>query len=89
MRVHDRVDGILQKSEQCRNSDMKLLINFWYSEGLVLTDDQIKRLLNCTPAESITRARRLLRAKYPASKAVTEERYKKFKEYKGGAVSWL
>lgn len=36
--------------------------------------------MRTTPAESITRAARLLRHKYPATEQVTEARYKRFVE---------
>jgi len=61
-----------------------LLLNFWHLEGLELTEEQKAKFLRCTPAES-----RALREQYPASSEVTEARYEQFKQYKGGAVSWL
>jgi uncharacterized membrane protein len=38
--------------------------------------------MNATAAESITRARRALKDRYPASPEITEKRYKRFNEYK-------
>ena len=84
-RVHDKVEQILQASEQCRNSDKKLLLNYWHTEGFYLTERQIEQFLKCTSAESITRARRTLRAKYPANETVTNERFNKFKQFRGEA----
>jgi len=89
MRVKDRVENILKDSYQCRDSDKKLLINFWFSEGLELSRNQIEKFLNCTPAESITRARRLLKIKYPCSPAVDQARFERFKEYRNGGADYL
>ena len=86
MKVQNRVEQLLSNSQQVRDSDHKLLLNFWHTEGLHLTKEQMDIFLNCTPAESITRARRLLKEKYPASEAVTELRYKKFLKYNGGEI---
>lgn len=80
MRVHDRVEKLLSNA-RLRDSDKLLLLEFWEGEGLYLTDAQKQAFMNCTPAESITRARRSLRSKYPGSEKVEEERFNKFKEY--------
>lgn len=42
--------------------------------------------MECTTAESITRARRKLKRKYPATKAVTEKRYELFQRYRAGEI---
>lgn len=91
MRVHDRVEQLLAGRKEYRDSDKKLLLAFWHTQGLHLTDLQRQIFMEkCTTAESITRARRALRAKYPESKAIEEERFNKYQQYKNDhAVSWL
>lgn len=91
MSTHDMVEHILQKGQVYRDSDKWLLVEFWSRQGLELTSAQIKAFIeNCTTAETITRARRALKNKYPASKEIDDERFNKFKHYKNdGAVSWL
>jgi hypothetical protein len=87
MRVKAKVERVLQVSEESRNSDKKLLLNLWALEGLGLSDTQMKIFLDkCTTPESITRARRSLKDKYPANEKVTEYRYKRFEQYRSG--SW-
>lgn len=90
MRILNRVEQLLQRQEY-RDSDKKLLLAFWHTQGLQLTEEQRQIFMSkCATAESITRARRLLRAKYPASDKITEERFNKHLEYKNNhAVSWL
>lgn len=83
MKLHDRVEQSLMYNHNLRNSDKMLLIHEWEKDGLFLTgEQQMIFLTKCKTAESITRARRLLKSKYPASKEVTEARYKKFENYK-------
>lgn len=73
-------DGNAEYSpQQLRDSDKRLLIAFWETEGLYLTAEQKHKFMNVTPAESITRARRDLKADYPASEKVDQERFEKFK----------
>ena len=74
MRVRDKVEDLLANNSDNRNSDKKLMLAFWESEGLSLTEEQRRDFLNCTPAESITRARRDLAWKYPASREVKQAR---------------
>lgn len=90
MKVIDRTENILQNIPSTRSSDRLLLLKYWRQQGLVLNEYQTQRFLQCTAAESITRARRELKAQYPASDKVDNERFTKFVEYKNsGAVSWL
>ena len=91
MRVANRVEQILRSSQVYRDSDKRLLLEYWQQQGLHLTQDQRDVFLkSCTTAESITRARRLLRADYPATSAVDDARYDKFIDYKNNhAVSWI
>jgi hypothetical protein len=90
MTINTRVRQLLVRQD-LRDSDKKLLLAFWHTEGLHLTDEQRQMFMEkCTPAESITRARRELRSEFPASKQVEEERYRKFTEYKNDhASAWL
>jgi hypothetical protein len=77
-KVQERTEILLKNMPQTRNSDKALLLEYWEREGLVLTASQQLTFRNlCTPAESITRARRMLRDKYPAETAVETERRKK------------
>lgn len=91
MRVLNRVSNILHRSELARNSDKQLLLMYWQEQGLELsTEQQATFLLNCTGAEAVTRARRRLRTKYPASTEVEVARQERAKEYQHShAVSWL
>lgn len=78
MKVHNKVEKILIQYPKTRSSDKLLLLAFWESQGLVLTPTQQQTFMNLTtPAESITRARRLLRDKYPGSTDVEAERASK------------
>jgi hypothetical protein len=65
-----------------RDSDRALLLAVWDQEGLHLTDEQKRAYMSSTTAETITRARRALKAKYPASAGVDQARYDRFKQYK-------
>lgn len=83
MRLRNRVEQSLELNPELRNSDKKLLLHEWQKDGLFLTDEQRSIFMNkCKTAESITRARRLLKHKYPASREVTEARYSQFELYK-------
>lgn len=74
------VEALLRRSKDLRDSDRLLLMAFWEAEGLILTPRQKEQFKKCTAAESITRARRNLRGKYPGTKQIEEGRYRKFKE---------
>ena len=82
MNLHKKVDQLLANKPVLRDSDKKLLLSVWHLEGLHLTDQQRDIFLErCSTAESITRERRKLKVKYPASKEITEERFQKMKQY--------
>lgn len=81
-RVADRVEILLSRSQEYRDSDKKLLLAYWANEGFYLSASQTQAFMNCTPAESITRSRRVLRPKYPASEAVDTARFEKHLDYK-------
>ena len=91
MKVIERVEAFLQADQSYRDSDKRLLLDYWYKQGLILSPEQRKTFLDvCTTAETITRARRALRDKYPATQEVEDERFNKFQQYKNEhAVSWL
>lgn len=65
-----------------RSSDKKLLLTYWEKQGLILTPEQKRKFMDCTTAESITRARRKLKVDYPATEEVTEKRYDLFHQYR-------
>lgn len=90
MKILNRVEQLLQE-QKYRDSDKHLLLAFWHTQGLHLTDEQRRIFMDrCSTAESITRARRALKDKYPASEEVDRERFNKFRAYKNlEAVSWL
>lgn len=90
MKIKDKVENLLQV-QRYRDSDKLLLLAYWHTQGLHLTKEQREVFLNdCTIAESITRARRELRDKYPESEAVQQERFNKFQQYKNeDAVNWI
>jgi len=79
----------MRESQEYRDSDKKLLLKVWETEGLFLTEAQRDKFFQCSTAESITRARRALKHKYTASDEVDNARFEKYKEYKTEAVSWL
>lgn len=61
MKTEELVQKICQESPEAASDDKILLIKFWESEGLKLTETQVATFLElCTAAESITRARRWL-----------------------------
>lgn len=90
MKTIDKIENILREDPRYRDSDRQLLLRYWESQGLHLTSEQRYRFMRCTTAETITRARRALKHKYPPSEAVDDYRFRKFQQYKNEqAVSWL
>lgn len=88
MSTLNKVENLLQNGyktaspQVMRDSDKALLMAMWELEGFVLSNEQKRAFMHCTTAETITRARRALKSDYPASKAVDDARYEKFKQYK-------
>ncbi len=83
MRINDKVEHLLRQSQDNRDSDKKLLLGVWEIEGLNLSDTQKQLFMEkCTSAETITRARRALKDKYPASEAVDNQRFEKYLDHK-------
>lgn len=88
-RVHSNVETLLKYGyktatpQQLRDSDKTLILAYLEMvDGLELTPEQKAKFMQSTTFESITRARRALKADYPASQKVDEQRYQQFKEYK-------
>lgn len=87
MKILNVVEQLLAARQEYRDSDKKLIIAVWHIQGLRLTEEQRNILLEkCTTPETISRARRALKADYPASPEIDNERYNKFKEYKQGEI---
>lgn len=79
-----RARVLLSQEPKLRDSDKALLLRFWQDEGLGLSDSQRRIFMEkCTPAESITRVRRALKAEnLQGSEAVEEQRYNKYNQYR-------
>lgn len=86
MNTLQRVESILEHLPATRNSDKRLLLTYWEKQGLLLTDEQKRKFMNLTTAESITRARRKLKRKYPATKEVDDKRYDLFQRFRVGEI---
>lgn len=83
MKTIDKVELLLQQDQLYRDNDKELLLAYWQSEGFHLSDSQRWVFLsNCTTAETITRARRALKEKYPASESVDNARFEKYRQYR-------
>lgn len=80
--VTKRVEWLLKTSPALRDSDKLLLLAYWRREGLELTAEQERKFVLTTPVESITRARRALRARFPGNEKVEQKRYTKYKSYR-------
>lgn len=79
--VEPKVERILKDDLKFRSSDRRLLLEYWERyDGLRLSPEQRAKFLQATPAESITRARRNLRDKYPGDEQTEEARYGRFIE---------
>lgn len=83
MKINDKVENLLRSEQRYRDSDKALLLAVWDIEGFYLSDSQKKIFMDkCTSTETITRARRALKGKYPASERVDNRRFEKYQEYK-------
>ena len=82
--IKNEVESLLKLGQTYRDSDKLLLLAIWEKEGLILTGEQKQRFIDCTTAETITRARRSLKHKYPASDKVDERRFEKYNQYRQG-----
>lgn len=82
-KLKQKVGVALQSEPSLRDSDRKLLLHIWEDEGFVLSDSQRRMFLDkCTPAESITRARRALKEQFPATDVVDARRYELYQQYR-------
>jgi hypothetical protein len=85
MTVTQRVEAILNYSNQARNSDTELFLIYMQKSGMNLTPEQVAVFKQELPSfETITRIRRKLQeqGKYEATNEVNEARYKKFNAMK-------
>lgn len=81
MRINKRVEQSLEYNPELRDSDLKLILHEWKKDGLELTEQQERIILSkCTTPETITRARRALRSKYPGSEQIEQKRFELFQE---------
>lgn len=75
------VERILKEDRKFRNSDKRLLLEYWERyDNLRLTPEQRALFMMATPASSITRARRELKVKYPANEEVDRAREVRYVE---------
>lgn len=88
MQALQKVKRLLEWNQEYRDSDKKLLLAYWEGEGFVLSETQKSKFMNCTTAETITRARRALKAQYPASEAVDNARFKKYQQHRFQTNWW-
>lgn len=88
MRTLQKVEQLLQLRQDYRDSDKHLLLGVWASEGLHLDETQKAIFMGCTSAETVTRARRALKHKYPASPSVDNARYNKYYAMRHGERFW-
>ena len=88
--IDKRVERLLLADQSLRDSDKKLLLAFWESEGLYLSQEQKDKFMNCTTAESITRARRKAKEKgIKGSEQIEEKRYQLFEQERvDRSVNW-
>lgn len=83
MKINDKVENLLRSEQRYRDSDKALLLAAWEIEGFYLSETQKRIFMDkCTSAETITRARRALKEKYPASEKIDNRRFEKYQEYK-------
>lgn len=86
--IDTKVKALLKTDEKYRNSDKELLLAFWEKEGLHLSKTQRDIFMNCTTAESITRARRKAKEEgILGSDVIEKARYAMFqdeRDYRAG-----
>lgn len=81
MHVKQEVEGLMRLDTNFRNNDKALILQIWRNHGLELNTEQIERFKMSPSVDSILRRRRELSSKYPATKQVTEQRFKHYKTY--------
>lgn len=81
--VNLKVDWLMKQHQLYRDSKKHLMMAIWETEGLKLTPEQrVTFLQECTTPETITRISRELKKLYPASKAVDNQRFELYVDYK-------
>ena len=85
-KIANKVEMLYNADPTLVNSDKKLLLAFWQTEGLVLTYEQEHKFMEVATPESITRAARTLRAtgNYDIDNEVIKGRTTLFRRYWGG-----
>lgn len=91
MKTYDKVKKILTDHPACRDSDKKLIFNYWIMEGTLTKHSgdvyytYPNRFISGTSAESITRARRKVQELHPELQATlgVRKNRKKKEEQKG------
>ncbi len=84
MTTKQRVEAIMQYLPETRSNDKMLCIVFMQKAGLDLTDAQIKKFYEMDDLWTIRRCRQKIQeeGRFPATHAVNEARYKKFKQFR-------
>lgn len=85
-KVSSKVEMLYKANPTLVNSDKKLLLAFWATEGLALSYEQERKFMDVTTAESITRSARNLRSTgdYDIDDKVIKGRTTLFRRYWGG-----
>ena len=86
--VYEKVKEQLINHPATRDSDKKLIFNYWVMERIFINENGVyytnpTQFMYCTPAESITRARRMVQELHPelrSSKSIEKERKLKEKQ---------
>ena len=86
MNTYQKVKKLLENYPECRNSDKDLLWKYWNTHD-GYGEMTYSRWLNCTPAESITRARRAVQKHHPELQAT--EPIKKARLRKTKQLTWI
>lgn len=74
-------EGFRGNQNYYRDSDKRLILKVWEHEGLVLSKEQRELFMHkVTFPDTITRARREMRAEFPESPEVEKKRFKLFVE---------
>lgn len=78
------VEHILRDSPAARMSDKRLLVEFWLTSGMGLTQQQIELFADLPSPEAITRARRKFqeRGEYLPPEQIHQERHERAEQVK-------
>lgn len=82
MKLKDQIRKLYTIYPELISSDKRLIIQAWEREGFFLTDEQQRKFMDITSADSITRAGRTLREKegFKATPEVEKRREELFVE---------